>query len=64
MAHTRTNLLLEQGATFSKTFMLQDSDGNALNTSPYTAAAKMRKHYESAKPSPTTSMLAITLLFT
>ena len=53
MAHTRTNLLLEQGATFSKTFMLQDSNGNALNTSPYTASAKMRKHHESANATAT-----------
>lgn len=48
MAHTRTNLLLEQGSTFTKTFQLQDSDGVALNTAPYTAAGKMRKHHASA----------------
>lgn len=45
---TKANLFVDQGATFSTTVNLTDSDGNPIDLSGYTGAAQMRKSYTSS----------------
>jgi hypothetical protein len=43
------NLIVEQGATFSSSITVKDSDGNALDLTGYTASAKMALGYSSTR---------------
>jgi hypothetical protein len=45
---TKSNLLIDQGSTFSSIINLTDENGDAINLSTYTGAAQMRKHYTSS----------------
>ena len=40
-----TELLIEQGASFSTTVNVEDTAGAAINLTSYTAASQMRKSY-------------------
>ena len=44
---TKTNLVIDQGSTFSVTISVLDADGNTVDLTNYTGAAQMRKHYTS-----------------
>lgn len=44
---TKSNLLIDQGSTFSSIINLTDENGDAIDLSTYTGAAQMRKHYTS-----------------
>jgi hypothetical protein len=43
-----TELLIEQGASFSTTVNVEDTSGSAVNLSSYTASSQMRKSYYSS----------------
>ena len=43
-----SNILIDQGTTFSADIDVTDTDGNALNLTGYTAAGQMRKTYTSS----------------
>ena len=45
------NIFIDQGADFSITVNVADVDGTTLNLTGYTAAAQMRKTYESTNTS-------------
>lgn len=45
---TKANLYIDQGATFSTTVTLTDSNGDPINLTGYTGAAQMRKSYTSS----------------
>jgi|TARA_B110000444_G_scaffold70411_1_gene66198 hypothetical protein len=47
------NIFIDQGADFSITVNVADVDGTTLNLTGYTAAAQMRKTYESSTKSAT-----------
>ena len=47
------NIFIDQGADFSITVDVSDANGNQLNLTGYTAAAQMRKTYESSSVSET-----------
>ena len=47
------NIFIDQGADFSITVDVSDANGNQLNLTGYTAAAQMRKTYESSSISAT-----------
>jgi hypothetical protein len=44
---TISNIFIDQGANFSTTVTISDSDGSALDLTGYTALAQIRKTYES-----------------
>jgi hypothetical protein len=44
---TISNIFIDQGADFSTTVTISDSNGDALDLSSYTALAQVRKTYES-----------------
>lgn len=44
---TKSNLVIDQGATFSTDLTLTDENGDALNLVGYTANSQMRKWYTS-----------------
>ena len=48
-----TELLIEQGATFSTTINVEDTAGAAINLYGYTASSQMRKSYYSSSPTAT-----------
>lgn len=54
---TKTNLVVDQGSTFSVTISVLDADGNTVDLSNYSGAAQMRKHYTSN----TATSFAVTL---
>ena len=43
-----TEVLIEQGATFSTTVNVEDTSGSAVNLSGYSASSQMRKSYYSS----------------
>lgn len=45
---TKSNLLIDQGSTFSTIINLTDENGSPIDLSSYTGAAQMRKHYSSS----------------
>ena len=45
MAYTKSNLLIDQGSTFSTTITGYDVDGNLLNLTGYSAAGKVKYNY-------------------
>ncbi len=45
MAYTKSNLLIDQGSTFSTTITGYDVNGNLLNLTGYTAAGKIKYNY-------------------
>ena len=45
MAYTKSNLLIDQGSTFSTTITGYDVDGNLLNLTGYTVAGKIKYNY-------------------
>ena len=45
MAYTKSNLLIDQGSTFSTTITGYDVDGNLLNLAGYSAAGKVKYNY-------------------
>lgn len=47
MASTKANLVIDQGATFSNTIAVKDSNGDVMDLTNYTGAAQMRRHYSS-----------------
>ncbi len=47
------NIFIDQGADFSITVDVSDANGNQLNLAGYTAAAQIRKTYESSTLSAT-----------
>ena len=47
------NIFIDQGADFSITVDVSDANGNQLNLTGYSAAAQMRKTYESSSISAT-----------
>ena len=44
----KQNITLDQGATFSTSFLFQDTNGDPIDYSPYTANSQMRKSYSSS----------------
>jgi hypothetical protein len=54
---TKTNLVIDQGSTFSVTISVLDADGAVVDLTNYTGAAQMRKHYTSN----TSTAFAVTL---
>jgi hypothetical protein len=44
---TISNIFIDQGANFTTTVTISDSDGSALDLTGYTALAQIRKTYES-----------------
>jgi hypothetical protein len=46
MAH-KVNLVIDQGTTFSTSFTIVDTNGDAIDFSTYTANSQMRKTYTS-----------------
>lgn len=44
---TISNIFINQGANFTTTVTISDSDGSALDLTSYTALAQIRKTYES-----------------
>lgn len=49
MAAGLLNILVEQGATFSRTLTIETAPGTALNLTGYTFAGKMRKNLADAQ---------------
>jgi hypothetical protein len=47
MAAARLNLTIEQGATFSRTIVLKDSDDVAVDLTGYSVAGQLRPTYSS-----------------
>lgn len=45
---TKLNLVIDQGADFTTSVNLNDTDGNPINLSTYTSRAQLRKHYTSS----------------
>ena len=45
MAYTKSNLLIDQGSTFSTTITGYDVGGNLLNLTGYSAAGKIKYNY-------------------
>lgn len=45
---TKSNIVIDQGATFSTDLTLTDENGDALNLVGYTATSQMRKWYTSS----------------
>jgi len=45
---TKTNLTIDQGATFSSTITITDEDGDIVDLTGYTGASQLRKHYTSS----------------
>jgi len=45
---TTTNIVIEQGATFSQEFIVKDSDGSVKDLTGYTATAQIRRSYYSS----------------
>ena len=43
----KANLIIDQGADFSKELTVTDDDGDVINLTGYTAAGQIRKHYSS-----------------
>ena len=43
----KVNLVMDQAATFSSSFIVQDINGNAIDFTNYTATSQMRKSYSS-----------------
>ena len=52
---TISNLFVDQGADFTTTVTVNDSDGTALDLTNYTALAMIRKTYDSATATTFTS---------
>jgi hypothetical protein len=52
-----TELLIEQGASFSTTVNVEDTAGSAINLTSYTAASQMRKSYYSSTYSAISSVI-------
>ena len=52
-----TELLIEQGASFSTTVNVEDTAGAAINLTSYTAASQMRKSYYSSTYSVISSVI-------
>ena len=52
-----TEILVEQGATFSTTVNVEDTAGAAINLTSYTAASQMRKSYYSSTYSAISSVI-------
>lgn len=44
----KQNITLDQGATFSTSFLFQDTNGDPIDYSTYTANSQMRKSYSSS----------------
>ena len=44
----KANLIVDQGSTFSTTIYLNDSNGEPLITTGYSARSEIRKHYTSS----------------
>lgn len=47
MAVSVSNLVVDQNSDFSTTVLLQDSSGNPLNLTGYTAVGRIKKYYGS-----------------
>lgn len=47
---TKSNLVIDQGTTFSTDLSLTDENGDALQLAGYTANSQIRKWYTSANP--------------
>lgn len=45
---TKTNLTIDQGATFSSIITITDEDGDIVDLTGYTGASQLRKHYTSS----------------
>lgn len=43
----KANLVIDQGSNFSTTVDIDDSDGNAIDLSTFTANGQIRKHFTS-----------------
>lgn len=52
-----TELLIEQGASFSTTVNVEDSAGNPINLNGYTTASQMRKSYYASSNTTITSTI-------
>ncbi len=48
MAAGQLNILVEQGATFTRTLTIESTPGVALNLTGYTFAGKMKRNYTDA----------------
>lgn len=44
----KLNLIIDQGASFSTTFTVNDDGGNPINFTGYTGYSQIRKHYTSS----------------
>lgn len=49
---TKTNLIIDQGSTFSTTVDLTDENDDPIDLSTYTGAGQIRKHYTSSTSVP------------
>ena len=49
---TKANLIIDQGATFSTSINLTDTDDVPVDLTNYTGAAQIRKHYTSSTYTP------------
>ena len=52
-----TELLIEQGSSFSTTINLEDTAGSAINLTSYTASSQMRKSFYSSTYSTISSVI-------
>lgn len=50
---TKANLIIDQGATFTTTVNLTDTNGDPIDLTGYTGAAQMRKSYTSSSAAAT-----------
>ena len=55
---TISNIFIDQGADFTTTVTISDSDGSALDLTSYTALAQVRKTYESTTATAFTTTFA------
>ena len=49
----KANIVIDQGADFSATIDVVDTDGNPFDLTNYTPASQMRKNYASSTPAAT-----------
>ena len=50
MSAAKVNLIIEQGATFAKSILWKDSDGDAIDISGYTVTMQVRENLDSVSP--------------
>jgi hypothetical protein len=72
MSSGKYNLIIEQGATFSRTFTYKNSAGTAVDLTGYTAAAQIRSSFSATEktdltvsiPTPANGQIVVSLTAT